>query len=140
MALFAATYEANDPEDFNIHSLRAGDAPAMLTFLAAEVEAAIAAGEVNIVDLKLTGAASGLDWECWFVTVPTVSVGALTEKCPLSDARFACAVAGNPVEAREKLLAQLAIILPTTVFKVEVAGSGDGAHYMALALCALGAG
>jgi len=137
MALFAAAYE-DDTDDFNIRSLRAGDAPAMITFLNAEVAAALANGEQNIVDLNLTGAASGLDWQCWLVTAPTVSIGGKTEFCPLSLARFACAVAGNPVEAREKLQAQLAVIVPEIVFKVEVAGAGDGPHYMALALCAIG--
>jgi len=137
MALFSTLYDA-DPAVFNVHALRAGDAPAMLTFLANEIAAAQLAGEENLIDLNLAGAASGLDWECWFVTAASDEISPLTVFCPLATARFACAVAGNPVEARELLLAQLAAAIPGSVFKVEVAGSGDGPHYMALALYNVG--
>jgi len=138
MSLFSTLYDP-DTTVFNLRSLRAGDAPAMLTFLAAEVAAALAAGEEALVEVKLAGAASGYDWECWLATAATDEIGALTVFCPLNVARFVCAVAGNPAEAREKLAAQLAAVSPENVFKIEVAGAGDGPRYMALALYNVGA-
>jgi len=133
MALFSAGYSAHDA--FVVHSVRAGDAAEMLTRLNAEVAAAIANGESQIVDIVLAGAASGYDWECWFVTCP--DIGAITEACPLVLARFACAAAGNPTEARESIAAQLVVIAPEIVWKIEVAGAGDGPRYMALVLTAI---
>lgn len=140
MSLFATSY-VNESDEFNIRSMRAGDAAAMLTFLAAAVVTALANNEEVIVDLNLAGAGAGPDWECWFVTAEAGNIGPLTESCPLNVARFACAVAGNPVEARELLQAQLAVAspVPTTIFKVEIAGAGIGPHYMAVCLYSVAA-
>lgn len=134
MALFNATFATD--EDFNVRAVQAGDAAEMVSRLTNELVAAAAAGETNIVDFNLAGAGSGPLWQGWVTTAADVAVGGVT--APVASSLFAAAVAGNPAEALFYLKQRLAALNPQTVYKVEVAGAGDGPTYMAVALCAPG--
>jgi hypothetical protein len=131
MALFSAAFATD--EDFNIRAIEGGDAAEVVSRLSNEVAAAIAAGEGAIIDFNLAGAGSGLKWEAWFI----VATGDATpDPIPLPDVRFVAAEAGNPTEAVFYLKQRIAAIVPTplSVYKIEVAGAGDGPTYMAVAL------
>lgn len=130
MALFEATYAT--PPDFNVHAVQAGDAAEMVSRLAAALAAA-ALAESQIVDFNLAGAGSGPLWQGWFTTALTVADGVVTASAEASV--FVAAVAGNPTEAVFYLKQRLADLGPQTVYKIEVAGAGDGPTYMAVALC-----
>lgn len=130
MAIIDVTY-ANDPTAFNIHTCQAGNAAQMLTFLDAELAAASDATEGAIADLKLSGTGAGPNWEAVFVT----AADSTTPVVALNQAAFVCAVGSNPTQVREFLLAALAVLLPLSVNKVEIAGAGLGTIYMGVALC-----
>ena len=122
------------PGAFNVRAVKAGDADEMVSRLTNEVAAAVAAGEEAIVDFMLAGAGSGPEWEAWFVTGDG---SPLEADFAVNFPRFVAAVAGNPDEALFYLKQRLAAAIgatASTVFKVEVAGAGDGPTYMAVAM------
>jgi hypothetical protein len=129
MALFSIAFDTD--ADFNIRAVEAGDANEMVSRLAAQVSEAVTAGEAAVIDFRLAGAGSGPQWEAWFV-----SGSGLGGPNPLTmqEATFVAAVAGNPAEALFYLNQRIAAAAPSTVFKIEVAGAGDGPTYMAVAL------
>jgi hypothetical protein len=133
MALIESEFEP-PPDGLNVRAVRAGDADEMVTRLTNEVAAAVAAGEEGIADFNLAGSGSGPEWEAWFVTGDAEPLEAdFVENQP----RFVAAVAGNPDEALFYLKQRLAAAIgatASTVFKVEVAGAGDGPTYMAVAM------
>lgn len=134
MALFEATYDTD--EDFAIHQVVSGNAVEMVDKLAAVLVAADAAGEEAIVDFKLSGAGSGPQWLAEIVTATTVAAGVV--QASVETSRFVAAVAGNPTQVSEAIRAALTAANAGTVYKIEVAGAGDGPTYMAVALYAPG--
>lgn len=130
MALFDSLYTATT----NIRAVQAGDADEMVSRLQAAAAAAIAAGEEDdMADFKLAGAGSGPQWEAWFVEGEPVS----TPTVGLDVVQFVAAVAGNPAEAVFYLKQRLAAAIgeaSARLYKVEVAGAGDGPTYMAVAV------
>ncbi len=136
MALFDSTYDGELP--VRVRAVQAGDAAEMVSRLTNALTAAIADGDQEMADFKLAGAGSGPNWEAWFVD------GEADVVVALSEAKFAASEAGNPVEATLRLNQQITALFdglaPDTelhVFKVEVAGAGDGPTYMAVALYAI---
>lgn len=126
------------PDGFNVRAVRAGDAAEMVSRLTNEVAAATAAGEEAIVDFMLAGAGSGPEWEAWFVTGDG---SPLEVDFLINQPRFVAAVAGNPEEALFYLkqhmasaAAELSVSGAPFVYKVEVAGAGDGPTFMAAAM------
>ena len=122
------------PDSFNLHTVQAGDADEMVTRLTNEAAAAAAAGEEGIADFMLAGSGSGPQWEAWFLTG---DASPLEADFAVNNPRFVAAVAGNPEEALFYLKQRLAAAIgatASTVFKVEVAGAGDGPTYMAVAM------
>lgn len=128
MALFSSIYD----ESTNIRAVEAGDADEMVSRLRNQVAAALAAGENdNMCDFKLAGSGSGPQWQGWFVE------GEAEVIAELEDVQFVAAVAGNPAEALFYLKQRLAAAIGDAgarLFKVEVAGAGDGPTYMAVAV------
>jgi hypothetical protein len=125
MALFNATYAV--PPSFDIQAVEAGDSAEMVTRLTS----LLSASPQDVADFKLAGAGSGPLWEAWLVR------GDVTISVPAGQAQFVAAVAGNPAEALFYLKQRLAAAIGSnaaTVYKVEVAGAGDGPTYMAAAL------
>lgn len=128
MALFQAPFEA--PPTFDLQAVEAGDATEMVSRLTAAVPLA----ENDIVDFKLAGAGSGPLWQAWMVR------GDTEVTAPADAAQFVAAVAGNPAEALFYLKQRLADAIglnSANVYKIEVAGAGDGPTYMAVALFAI---
>lgn len=137
MALFSATYGA--APDFNVHAVQGGNAAELTTNLTAEIAAAVAASEGNIVDINVAAAGAGPMWQAWFVTA---NVNSGTPNVSLNLAVVFAAVAGNPTQA-EFLLNQQLSESPLTlsqISKISVAGAGLGPTYMALALAKAGGG
>jgi hypothetical protein len=128
MAFFSSTYN----ESTNFYAVHAGDADEMVSRLQAAVAAALAAGgDHDICDFKLAGAGSGPEWEAWFVE------GESDIAVDLENVQFVAAVAGNPTEAVFYLKQRLAAAIgndTATLYKVEIAGAGDGPTYMAVAV------
>lgn len=131
MALISMTYGA--PPAFNLRAVEAGDAAEMESRLTNEAGAAIAAGDSTLEDFQIAGAGSGPLWQSWMVTGNTSAQPVSIE---LQEIFFAAAVAGNPREAIFLLLKRLneATPAPQNIFKVVVAGAGDGPTYMAVAV------
>jgi hypothetical protein len=125
MALFSVD------EDLNIRAVDGGNPDELVSRLAAQVLAAIAAGEAQIVDFNMAGAGSGPKWQAWFVSAAS---GATPSPIPTNQATFVAAVAGNAAEALFYLTQRLTALAPLSVYKVEVAGAGDGPTFMAVAL------
>jgi len=132
MALISFTYGA--PPAFNIRAVEAGDAAEMESRLANEAAAAVAAGDSTLGDFQLTGAGSGPQWQAWFDTGNTSPAPVAAS---LGEVLFLAAVAGNPTEAVFLLKQRMADASPSPagLFKVVVAGAGDGPTYMAVAVC-----
>lgn len=130
MSLFDAAYSAT-PADFNVHGVSGGNPAELVTRLQAAIVAAITAGESSIIDFKLGGTGAGPNWEAWFVTT---SGEPDSFTVPLQEAFVAGGVGGNPTEAVLALRANLAVLAPTAVYKIEVAGGGIGTIFLALAL------
>lgn len=131
MALISMAYGA--PPAFNVRAVEAGDAAEMESRLQNEAAAAIAAGEDLLEDFQIAGCGSGPQWQSWMVTGNT---SAEPVSIDLAELFFAAAVAGNPTEAVFLLLKRLneAPFTPQEIFKVVVAGAGDGPTYMAVAV------
>lgn len=131
MALISMTYGA--PPAFNLRAVEAGDALEMETRLKNQAIAAVAAGDTELEDFQIAGAGSGPLWQSWMVTGSTAAEPVSIE---LQDIFFAAAVAGNPTEAVFLLLKRLNGVTPApqNIFKVVVAGAGDGPTYMAVAV------
>ncbi len=128
MALFQAPFAASPT--FDLQAVEAGDAAEMVSRLTA----ALPLAEQSIADFKLGGAGSGPLWQAWVVR------GAADVSVPGETAQFVAAVAGNPAEALFYLKQRLAEAIggnAADVFKVEIAGAGDGPTYMAVALFAI---
>lgn len=126
------------PGAFNVRAVRAGDADEIVSRLTNEIAAAVAAGEEAIVDFMLAGAGSGPEWEAWFLTGDG---GPLEVGFAVNLPRFVAAVAGNPEEAlfylKQRIAAAAAVLGVSGapfVYKVEVAGAGDGPTFMAAAM------
>jgi hypothetical protein len=134
MALITKPYSA-DPTAFNLRAVEAGDADEMLARLAAEVSAALTAGEFELTEFVLGGTGAGPNWQAWFVTG-----GGGPDAVALSDLLFAVEVASNPAEARLRVMQKLAALSPTPdeVIKVVVAGGGIGTIFMAIAVAVHG--
>ena len=131
MALINFTYGA--PPAFNVRAVEAGDAAEMVSRLTNAAAAAVAAGESRIGDFQLAGCGSGPQWQAWMATGNT---SALPVSIGLAAIFFAAAVAGNPTEAVFLLKKRLAEASPPPqeIFKIVVAGAGDGPTYMAIAM------
>lgn len=136
MALFDADYAAAPA--FVVHAATAGDPAALVAALTAEITAAIDAGETLIVDFKVTACGSGPQWLAEFITAATVSDLVVT--APIGAVGFVAVESGNRGEALSKLNAALAAAGPSQVYKIEVAGGGDGRAYLASALYHVGGG
>lgn len=105
----------------------------MVTRLTNEIAAAIAANEPEVADFKLAGCGSGPQWQAWMV----LGENGATPAAPLPGLRVVADVAGNPTEALFYVKQRLAAAIgtaPTTIYKVVVAGAGDGPTYMAVVL------
>ena len=131
MALISMAYGA--PPAFNLRAVEAGDAAEMESRLVNEAAAAIAAGDTELNDFQIAGAGSGPQWQSWMVTGSTAAEPVSID---LQELFFAASVAGNPSEAVFLLLKRLneASPAPVEIFKIVVAGSGDGHSYMAVAV------
>ncbi len=136
MALIDATYDTD--EDFAVHQAVAGNPTEMVEQLQAILAAAVTATEGDISDFKLTGTGSGPQWLAQVVTATTVAVGGI--QAPIATSEFVAAVAGNPTEVSAQIRAALTAANADSVYKIEVAGAGDGPSYMAVALYAPHAG
>jgi hypothetical protein len=102
--------------------------------LNSELAAAIAAGETDLEDFQIAGSGSGPKWQSWMVTGNTA---AEPVSAALQNLFCVAAVAGNPSEAVFLLLKRLNEVLPSPefIYKITVAGAGDGPTYMAVAVC-----
>jgi len=129
-----ALIEMETPPINQFHAVEAGDAAEMVSRLTNEAAAAATAQEGGIVDFVLAGAGSGPQWQAWFVAGTGAPVAA---DFSVNQPQFVAAVAGNPVEALFYLKQRLAAAIgdvSSVVFKVEVAGAGDGPSFMAVAM------
>lgn len=135
MALFRSSFQPGVDTETNVRAVQAGDAAEMVSRLTNEAAAAVAAGESEIVDFNLAGAASGLLWQAWLTT--TTDTG--SETCETGIAQFVAAEAGNPAEAVLLLKQRIAEAIPSggNMYKMEVAGAGDGPTYLAVALVSI---
>ncbi len=130
------------PSLFRVHSVHAGDSAEMESRLSNEIAAALTAGEVNLADLQISGAASGFDWEAYFVTTSLSVADALAlgfVVVPLSGVRVAAVVGDDPAEVISRLNNRLLAVNMPNIHKVAVAGAGDGPRYMVLAAGSTGA-
>ncbi len=131
MALFNSPYQP--PTLTNVRAVEAGDAAEMVSRLQGAVAAALDAGENQLVDFNLAGAGSGPQWQAWLTlgeSLDSVVVG-------IGTVQFVAAVAGSPEEALFYLKQRLTAAVggaQATVYKVELAGAGDGPTYMAVAM------
>jgi hypothetical protein len=124
-----------DPTAFNIHAVHAGDSLEMESRFNNALAAAIAAGETNLVDVQIGGAASGYDWEGWFVTTDLSVAAALAlgfVALPLAGTSIVAAEGGDPQECISRLNNRLAASANTSLNKIVLAGAGDGPRYMAI--------
>lgn len=131
MALINFAYGAAPA--FNVRAVEAGDAAEMVSRLRNEAAAAVAAGDSTLGDFQLAGCGSGPQWQAWMVTGNSSPTPI---QMSLQEAVFVADVAGNPTEAVfyvKKRLAEL-VPAPAEIFKIVVAGAGDGPTYMAIAL------
>ena len=131
MALFQVAYSTT-PTIFNLHSVAADNAEKMKSLVEAAFAAAVDAGELGLVDIKLSGTGAGPNWECWFVTASTTQGNTVISELDIS--QVVVAVASNPAEALLRLKEQLTALAPLVVLKTEIAGGGIGTIFMALAL------
>lgn len=135
MALFKTDY--GPATAFNVRGVKGGNAAELVKHLLAEIQAAITASEVQLIDFKVSGTGAGPNWEAWLVT----GSGADTKTTSVDLSAllgFVAAVAGNPVEAELRVRAALAAVNAETpisfVYKLEVAGGGIGTEFLAVAL------
>jgi hypothetical protein len=134
MALNFYPYSAN-PTAFNVHAVHAGDSLEMESRFNNALAAAVAASEVNLVDVQIGGAASGYDWEGWFITTSLSVPAALAlgfVAVPLAGTSIVAAEGGDPQECVVRLRNRLAASSNTSVNKIVLAGAGDGPRYMAI--------